>query len=759
MSSAVYEAESGLSELRRQDSSHDSTDEKHPHHDEFAAEEQINMHDISKPFPKEPDEIEETHQLTIRAVFVGCCLGAVVGASNIYLGLKTGFTFGPQVPLRRAFLTIKLILYICADSHNLQAIFGYAILKPLSKALPESGIIGRLFGGPFGPKENCTVQSAATAAGGLGILFVSAVPALYRLHLMSVVPKDDVGKLIALIMCAGFFGVFFVIPLRKYYIVKQKLTFPTPAATAYTIRSLHNTRTGAAAAKKKSLALLYSFASTFVFKVMTGYAPGILYDWHIGWTLYRIGFTSIISLDNYGWWIECARYVVLFTSLIDLRHSYSRVLRAGMFSGLNASWSFLLGCVLSWGIIAPSLVKNGLAFGKSTSDSFPTVSYIGLSFDDPALYVTHPSPRYWLLWPGILIMLLYSFADLVMNSRSLINDMRRGGINFNVISWFRQSDDVDEKDEDLSPREDRVPTLWWTVGLSLSVIMCCAILATMFNMNVGEAILSLLLGFLFSFIGVQSAGTTDINPVTTVAKASQLIFGGIGKGIGLAQAPAQTMNLSAGVIAAGSAAQSTDMTGDLKTGYLLRAKPRNQFVAQLCGAIVAVFLNTGLFILFTTATPCIMYPPPSGECTYGAPSVAAWAAVAVAVSAPKLPIPPSSGYTAIALGVLAVITVIVKNLWIPKKYWHWVPNWNAIGLGFVVPQVYYAIAMAAGSLFNYFWLRRNPAGYDMYMFAVAAGFLAGEGLGGVFQALLAVAKVDGSYFGTAIGCPGFSFCG
>lgn len=164
------------------------------------------------------------------------------------------------------------------------------------------------------------------AAGGIGIIFVSAIPAMYRLHLLSEFPKSDVGKLIALTATAAFFGVFFVIPLRKYYIVHQKLTFPTPAATAYTIRALHNSRTGAIAARKKSLALLYSFIATFVYKVMTGYAPGIvsfvlnalywiscfltgfcaqLYDWHIGWTLYRLGFTSIISLDNYGWWIEC----------------------------------------------------------------------------------------------------------------------------------------------------------------------------------------------------------------------------------------------------------------------------------------------------------------------------------------------------------------------------------------------------------------------------------------------------------------------
>ena len=51
--------------------------------------------------------------------------------------------------------------------------------------------------------------------------------------------------------------------------------------------------------------------------------------------------------------------------------------------------------------------------------------------------------------------------------------------------------------------------------------------------------------------------------------------------------------------------------------------------------------------------------------------------------------------------------------------------------------------MAVGSLFAYFWLKKNPKSYDMYGFAVSAGLIAGEGLGGVFQALLAVAGVGG----------------
>ena len=118
------------------------------------------------------------------------------------------------------------------------------------------------------------------------------------------------------------------------------------------------------------------------------------------------------------------------------------------------------------------------------------------------------------------MMLLYSFADLGMNAPDIFHSIRKAGINLNPISWFRDDPNYNaDDDEDLSPREDRVPTLWWTTGLVLSVIVSCAILATMFSMNVGEAILSLVLGFLFSFIGVQSAGTTDVNPISTVAKA------------------------------------------------------------------------------------------------------------------------------------------------------------------------------------------------------------------------------------------------
>lgn len=40
------------------------------------------------PFPIDPDAPVEENQFTIRAAIVGCALGAVIAASNVYLGLK-----------------------------------------------------------------------------------------------------------------------------------------------------------------------------------------------------------------------------------------------------------------------------------------------------------------------------------------------------------------------------------------------------------------------------------------------------------------------------------------------------------------------------------------------------------------------------------------------------------------------------------------------------------------------------------------------
>lgn len=195
-------------------------------------------------------------------------------------------------------------------------------------------------------------------------------------------------------------------------------------------------------------------------------------------------------------------------------------------------------------------------------------------------------------------MIVYSFFEVGLSSRHAFKKMFmnisfssswRNWRNRNDPNFIREDTDGSSIHDPCAP-EDLVPTWAWVSGLIISIILTCALASTQYHMNVGEVILALIFGFIFSFLAVQSSGDTDINPVSTVAKASQLIFGGIGKGQHLAVMKGETINLVAGVLSGGSAAQSSDMTGDLKTGHLLSAKPKNQFVAQLCGYVSMLFL-------------------------------------------------------------------------------------------------------------------------------------------------------------------------
>ena len=218
-------------------------------------------------------------------------------------------------------------------------------------------------------------------------------------------------------------------------------------------------------------------------------------------------------------------------------------------------------------------------------------------------------------------MVVYSFFEVGLSLRHTFRRMLSGS-GLNISSIVSSIHDFRERNQTSKARKLKqilsTPPLrrpcanmgvgFWPAHFRYSHLRPCALASTQFHMNVGEVILALIFGFIFSFLAVQSSGNTDLNPVSTCAKASQLTFGGIGKAQNYSGPKGEMINLIACVLAAGSAAQASNMTGDLKTGHLLRAKPKHQFVAQLCGATVAVFLKVGLFILFCKSAPCILHP-------------------------------------------------------------------------------------------------------------------------------------------------------
>ncbi|KAJ3106260.1 hypothetical protein HDU97_006711 [Phlyctochytrium planicorne] len=709
-----------------------STDEKKK---ELTHEEMAEVHGLDNEFHFDPhtpfpDDGPIETQLTIRAVLVGSVLGAVVGASNLYLGLKTGFTFGASL---------------------FGAIFGFAILKPLSR------VVG---GSIFGPKENCTVQTAATAAGGLGIIFVSAVPALYRLGLMLPddtpddlrddptnrrMPSSDYGKLFLLTLVSAYYGLFFAIPLRRHFVIRMKLVFPTPTASALTIRNLHESATGASAGNKKALAMGLAFLGAMIWYILGFFAPGVIRQWNIfDWMARRSSGETAFALQSAHDWHWLIEWTPAFIG-------------AGMLSGMNASWSLWSGSVLAWGIIGPALIRAGEAQGPKIGDFEGTgpnsYAYFGSL---PNKKTNVPTARYWMLWPGVAIMLFYSFAELAMNGKSIIGAVVTGtkelygNISASLGKNTEHTARVDENDP--AKPEDQVPTWVWVSGVLLSSVFTILVMFFYFKVSVGETILAIILAFFFAFIGLQSAGDTDINPISAVAKASQLIFGGVSKGQGMTGAPAQTANLIGGTLAGAAAAQAVDMVGDLKTGYLLNATPKSQFYAQIFGAAISVVISVPLFVVFTKAYPCILYPDDFDKCEFDAPSVSAWSAVAVVLTSQNSPIPSSSGIAAIIFSIIAIISVVAKRF-TPEKYRVFIPNMNAIGIAFILPSTVYGTAMIIGATWAMIWKRKFPSSFEMFAYAIAAGLTAGEGIGGLVVAIFQIAGIKGDKVGSTFGCP------
>lgn len=293
------------------------------------------------------------------------------------------------------------------------------------------------------------------------------------------------------------------------------------------------------------------------------------------------------------------------------------------------------------------------------------------------------------------------------------------------------------------------------------------------------SLLSVFLSFFFTFVAIQCTGVTDITPLTAVSKASQVVLGGATKGEGWDITKAQRLNLIGGAMCTLSANQATDLTCDFRTGFLLRTPPTQQWLAQGVGTIVAIFLAPAMFQLFATAYPCII-DINADTCVFAVPSVSAWRATAVAMTDPTFPIPRSSGIFAIVFSIFGcAMTVIRHRCWVGKYEWMktYHPNVRnfsfppsspaqtpkqtltspkqmmCIGLAFVLAQTQYGTAMVIGSAITTVWQAKKPRQFDIYGYAVAAGLIAGEGIGGVINAVFQIAGISGSTYGTNVGCP------
>lgn len=534
----------------------------------------------------------------------------------------------------------------------------------------------------FGVLEANITQTTASGGGTIASAGGLVAPVPALFMLGYEVP---VWGLFLWVAAVAYLGVMFAVPLRRQYVDIEKLRFPTGTAVANTIMAMY-AKAGEAVAKAR--VLLYFGIFAFAYALAAFFVPDLEHPRIAELVQNVFGVGLLVTLATWGFSIYVGP--MLFG--------------AGFLIGPRVGTSLLAGAVISWGIVGPLAKANGWAPGE------------------PVLTQLHTGPggdwtaRGWILWSGVAIMVAEALTSLALSWRTFVRALK------GTRSAIEAAGGTAHKDE------NAIPNSWWILGLGLASAATLVAAWIVFEIPVYISILAILLSAVLANVAVRSTGETDINPVGGMGKVTQLAFGGM-------SGAASTNLMAAGITGAG-ASQSGDMMQDLKAGYLLGAAPRRQFQAQLAGIVVGVIAAVPMFYLFNNAYEL------GNPKELGAPAAIAWKAVAQVMTQGLSVLPPKVGISVLIGLAFGILLPIVRKKY-PKSA-SFTPSGIALGIAFIVPP-FYSITMWAGSMGLVLWRKVNRAGCERFVFAVACGLIAGEGLAGILKAAFKLLGVPSLY--------------
>lgn len=259
-------------------------------------------------------------QLTIRSALTGMLLGGVLSLTNLYVGIRTGWTLGVGIT---------------------SVILAFGMFKVFAKL----GI-----GREMTILENNAMQSIATAAGYMTGPLISSMAA-YMLITGQVVPMHET---IIWIISLSLLGVLFAFPLKKRFINDEQMPFPEGRAAGVVMDNLH-TGEGAAGMMKAKLLALSALLSAFVEVIRNENFMDTV----------RLSFLRIPEhIDDFIY--RFFTPAILGTPLKDLtiRADTSLVMvAAGGLMGIKTGVSLLAGAVLNYFVLAPILIDKGVIHG------------------------------------------------------------------------------------------------------------------------------------------------------------------------------------------------------------------------------------------------------------------------------------------------------------------------------------------------------------------------------------------------------------
>jgi uncharacterized oligopeptide transporter (OPT) family protein len=572
-------------------------------------------------------------QLTWRAVLMGSVLGAILSLTNLYIGLKSGWSMGVAIT---------------------SCILSYAIWTTFVK-------IG-LAKTPMTILENNCMQSAASSAGySTGGTLISAFAAFIILNGHSL----SLPLTLAWVFFLAILGVTMAVPMKKQMINIEQLRFPSGVAAAETLRALHSHgEKGMRAAKALGIAGLIAAIDNF---------------WHDGFGMFAK--LAAFSSDTLVTKFNVIFFGPAWTSRTVMMSWEPIFIASGAIMGMRVCLSILVGSIVCWMIYVPWLQGGG--------------------------YITQGGFRecvQWTLWPGVACMVTSSLLDFALQWRISLRAFTDLGKMFSPKSKFSADMEAIE-----------TPMSWFAAGQLVSLVALALLAHASFGMPYWQSVVAVVMSFALALVACRVTGETDTTPIGPMGKVTQLTFGALNPGN-------MNVNLMSANITASAAGSAADLLTDLKSGYLLGANPRKQFIAQFSGIFIGTVVSVFAFSLIVTK------PEVLGSDQFPAPAAQTWAAVAQALSKGLEALASVKVWSIVIGGAVGIVLTILPRLY-PKQE-KYLPSASGFGLAWIF-QWYYGVLFTMGALISWWFQKKSPPQAEEYTFPVASGVIAGGALMGV----------------------------
>ncbi len=527
----------------------------------------------------------------------------------------------------------------------------------------------RIFKTEMSLLENNCMQSTASSAGySTGGTMTSAIAA-YLIVTGHHIPWPDLAWWTFFL---ATLGVFMAIPMKRQMINVEQLRFPSGVAAAETLKSLHS-EGGEAVQKARALGV-------------AGVLGGLIAWFRDGGKPFAI--PGMLQFPGRILGVPLIKWTLSF-------EMSSIMIAAGAIMGWKIAWSMLLGGLINYAVLAPWMASLG-AIDLSKIGYRAIVS--------------------WSTWTGASILVSSGLLQFAFNWKTIVR----------ALSGVTRLFGKHEPDAELDPMEKiEVPASWFLVGTVLSGLGCIVVLYTAFGTSIWMGIVAIVMSFFLSIVACRATGESDITPIGAMGKITQLAFGAL--------APSNiTTNLMTASVTAGAASASADLLTDLKSGYLLGANPRKQFLAQFIGVFAGVLVAVPAFYIIVPNASVL------GTAQWPAPSAQVWAAVAKLLANGIHSLHPTARAGLVVGLLVGVILPLVEKAF-PKKA-HFIPSPTGVGLAMVIP-FFNSLSMFIGAAVALWLEKKKPGIAKKYVVPVSSGVIAGESLVGVIVALLAATGV------------------